>query len=172
MRQNLSQMPPSKRGLLLYLECFQPPLRLGRVKFTILRGFWALSLYLSSVIPYRPPFDTVLTLPHKVCHNVLIVVGIVLISLYILNTLRLKIRRLHDFNVSGWWLLLIFIPFFGVLWDVALFIIPGSQGDNRYGAPVRKPQPKESLAALILSLAVVVEYIHILSFSWRSLFAK
>jgi uncharacterized membrane protein YhaH (DUF805 family) len=46
------------------------------------------------------------------------------------------IRRLHDFNLSGWWS----IPFFGLsaflgIGPLLLLIIPGSKGANRFGSP-------------------------------------
>ncbi len=48
----------------------------------------------------------------------------------------LKIKRLHDFDFSGWWMLLFLVPFLGGLWGFLIFCIPGTMGDNRYG-----PQP-------------------------------
>jgi uncharacterized membrane protein YhaH (DUF805 family) len=43
----------------------------------------------------------------------------------------LTIRRLHDFNASGWWSLLLVVP----LAVLVLLAIPGTKLDNRYGAP-------------------------------------
>ena len=54
----------------------------------------------------------------------------------ILPGITLNIRRLHDIGKSGWWLLLSFIPFGGIV--LLVFACLDSQpGENQYG-----PNPK------------------------------
>lgn len=48
----------------------------------------------------------------------------------------MSIRRLHDFNLSGWWSLLVLIP----LVPFALLVIPGKNEANRFG-PAPAPNP-------------------------------
>lgn len=59
-----------------------------------------------------------------------------LASLYILLTLvpslAVSIRRLHDTNHSGWWLLIAIIPFAG-LWILWLLCKDSDHTENRYG---------------------------------------
>ncbi|MBL8562934.1 MAG: DUF805 domain-containing protein [Gemmobacter sp.] len=57
------------------------------------------------------------------------------------------IRRLHDRNISGWWYLgftvASMIPGVNLLVMLAMFILmllPGTQGDNRFGGDPRAPQ--------------------------------
>ena len=46
--------------------------------------------------------------------------------------LSLSVRRMHDTNRSGWWLLLSLIPFGGLV--VLVFsLLPGTPGPNRFG---------------------------------------
>ncbi len=46
----------------------------------------------------------------------------------------LCIRRLHDRNYSGWWLLLVFVPVVGALWLVwQCALRRGLSQDNRWG---------------------------------------
>ncbi|WMJ67812.1 DUF805 domain-containing protein [Stenotrophomonas sp. 24(2023)] len=45
------------------------------------------------------------------------------------------VRRLHDTDRSGWWLLLAFVPF-ASLALLVFMLLPGNAGDNRFGAPV------------------------------------
>ena len=46
----------------------------------------------------------------------------------------LAIRRYHDFNTRGWWLLLVLIPLLGPVWvGFQLFLRRGTRGDNRFG---------------------------------------
>ena len=47
------------------------------------------------------------------------------------------IRRLHDFNRSGLWLLTALVPAVNLLLFAALIIWPGSRSQNQFGAPAR-----------------------------------
>ncbi len=46
-----------------------------------------------------------------------------------------SVRRLHDIDRSGWWLLIILIPFIGVLVLLYWTTRPGADGANRFGMP-------------------------------------
>lgn len=50
----------------------------------------------------------------------------------IVPSIALSIRRLHDTNKSGWFLLISLIPF-GGLYLLYLYIIEGDKGANQYG---------------------------------------
>lgn len=43
------------------------------------------------------------------------------------------VRRLHDRDMSGWWLLLMLLPLIGSFILLILFIFPGTPGSNRFG---------------------------------------
>lgn len=48
--------------------------------------------------------------------------------------IMLHIKRCHDRDKSGWWCLLLFIPFVGLIWAIIdLGILPGTVGANQYG---------------------------------------
>ena len=49
-------------------------------------------------------------------------------------SLAVAMRRLHDTNRSGWWLLLTFVPLLGSLVLMVFLILKGTEGDNQYGA--------------------------------------
>ena len=53
---------------------------------------------------------------------------------FILPSLAAGVRRLHDVDKSGWFLLLGLIPIVGLVL-LYFFVIPGTPGDNRFGAP-------------------------------------
>ena len=53
-------------------------------------------------------------------------------------SLALTARRLHDMGQSGWWQLLMLIPFLGALAILVMCCLP-SQPDNRYGS---QPEPQ------------------------------
>lgn len=49
--------------------------------------------------------------------------------------LAVGIRRLHDTDKSGWWLLLALIPIVGIIVLIVFWATEGTRGDNRYGVP-------------------------------------
>jgi uncharacterized membrane protein YhaH (DUF805 family) len=51
----------------------------------------------------------------------------------LLPTLGLAIRRLHDTNRSGWWVLIGIIPIIGWIWILVLMASASDSGPNRYG---------------------------------------
>lgn len=52
----------------------------------------------------------------------------------LLPYLGVGVRRLHDLNKSGWWLLISLIPIIGVIILIFWFVQQGTRGQNRYGA--------------------------------------
>ena len=60
----------------------------------------------------------------------------------------LTIRRLHDFNFSGWWLVVFFA--LSVMSAYVLYLIPGSKNKNRFGEPEDKPHSVAVLIAVVL----------------------
>ena len=70
----------------------------------------------------------------------------------------MSIRRLHDFDLSGWWSLLALIP----VVPIALVFIPGKKVANRFG-PAPAPNPTGlKVAAVILPCALVGLYYYML----------
>ena len=51
-----------------------------------------------------------------------------------LPNLAVSVRRLHDLNKSGWWLLLGFLPVVGVLVLLYWFIQSGTEGSNDFSS--------------------------------------
>ena len=66
-----------------------------------------------------------------------------LTGLFLLATLipgtAVAVRRLHDSDRSGWWLLLGPIPLLGVIVLLYFLIQEGTAGPNRYGADPKGP---------------------------------
>lgn len=52
----------------------------------------------------------------------------------LLPYLGVGVRRLHDLNKSGWWLLISLIPIIGVIILIFWFVQQGTRGQNRFGA--------------------------------------
>ena len=56
----------------------------------------------------------------------------------IIPHVALSVRRLHDTDRSGWWLLILFFPIIGSIVLLIFFIMGGTRGPNRFG-----PDPVE-----------------------------
>ena len=61
-------------------------------------------------------------------------VRLALFLAFVVPNLAVAVRRLHDLNKSGWWLLLGFIPAIGGLILLIFACLPGTPGANRFGA--------------------------------------
>lgn len=65
----------------------------------------------------------------------------------IIPLIAVGVRRLHDIDKSGWWLLISFVPF-GHFVLLAFFCMDGTEGKNRFGSDPKgrkktsgKPRP-------------------------------
>lgn len=63
----------------------------------------------------------------------------------LLPYLGLAIRRLHDINRSGFWILINLVPVLGTIYLLYLFAKKGDPGVNEYGAPVDYPVVHDSI---------------------------
>ena len=83
------------------------------------------------------PF-AVLNGPAKALYGVFFLMMLALL----IPSLAVSIRRLHDTNRTGWWLLLGLIPFLGALVLLIFYLLDGTPGPNKYG-----PDPKGRVSA-------------------------
>ena len=67
--------------------------------------------------------------------------GIVGLALLLPN-LSVGIRRLHDTDRTGWWILIALIPLIGLIVLLIFYLQHGDPAENKYGPP-----PPESTAA-------------------------
>lgn len=61
--------------------------------------------------------------------------------LVLLPSLAVTVRRLHDTDRTGWWVLLIIIPLIGPIVLLIFMFFDSKPGNNEYG-----PNPKEAMA--------------------------
>lgn len=52
----------------------------------------------------------------------------------LLPGLAMAVRRLHDTDRSGWWLLIGLIPLIGLIVLIVWYVTEGTKGPNRFGA--------------------------------------
>ena len=76
-----------------------------------------------------------------------ILVGLFMLSA-ILPAIALSVRRLHDLGLSGWWMLVWFVPILGQVlgWLLSFIIIfiPGPRGENQYGLDPHDPEEMDT----------------------------
>ena len=64
----------------------------------------------------------------------------------IIPSIAVQIRRFHDQDKSGWFVLLSFIPFLGGLIVLVFMFLEGTKGPNRFG-----PDPKDPAGSEVFS---------------------
>ncbi|MBM0225596.1 MULTISPECIES: DUF805 domain-containing protein [Micromonospora] len=75
------------------------------------------------------------------------VIGIIVNLALLLPTLAVAMRRLHDTDRSGWWLLIGLVPIVGAVVLLVFFVLDSTPGTNRFGAnPKERPLPVPSIA--------------------------
>jgi len=52
----------------------------------------------------------------------------------LIPSLAVTVRRLHDTDRSGWWLLIGLVPLLGAIVLLVFMLLDSTPGDNRYGA--------------------------------------
>jgi len=65
----------------------------------------------------------------------------------LLPSLAVSVRRLHDVNKSGWWLLISLIPIIGGIWLLILFVRDSQAGKNQYGPNPKGVEPMAPIEA-------------------------
>ncbi|RYY26635.1 MAG: DUF805 domain-containing protein [Sphingomonadales bacterium] len=68
-------------------------------------------------------------------------VMLILFLALIIPALAVAVRRLHDTDRSGWWLLLAFIPLFGWIAIFIFYCLEGTVGPNRFGEDPKGRMP-------------------------------
>src|SRR5918995_5229130 len=62
----------------------------------------------------------------------------------LIPSLAVSVRRLHDIDRSGWWILIALVPLIGTIVLLVFALLEGTPGNNRYG-----PNPKEATARVV-----------------------
>jgi uncharacterized membrane protein YhaH (DUF805 family) len=67
-----------------------------------------------------------------------------IVFIHLLPSIAILVRRLHDIDKSGWWMLICIIPFGGIVLLV-FCCTKSSVGENRFGRPVGIPTSTPSV---------------------------
>ena len=90
------------------------------------------------------------------------------LALYVLQYFPLAVRRLHDFNVNGWWILISFIPC-GQLIILWFIFKKGTVGSNDYGELLDRYNENYSVKNNLLIFTGIVLSLFLLGFYLVSL---
>ena len=61
---------------------------------------------------------------------------LVVAGAFVIPTISVTVRRLHDIGRSGWWYWIQLLPLIGVIIMLVWTCTKGSETDNEYGSPV------------------------------------
>jgi uncharacterized membrane protein YhaH (DUF805 family) len=109
--------------------------RVNRAKFWLVAlGIFVLEVIIFAVLGGTTAMSTD---PQQAMANIGPVAGIILfvfgvVALWI--SIAVAIKRYHDRNKSGWWVLIVFVPIIGGLWYlIECGFLRGTPGPNNYG---------------------------------------
>lgn len=68
---------------------------------------------------------------------------------FIVQSFRLKIARLHDINLSGWFSIFIIIPLINIIFYIVIYTVSGTKGINKFGEQPKARSKLELVLALI-----------------------
>lgn len=92
--------------------------------------YWWFFLFMAILV-------TVATLVDVVLFGEQSLVSFVMVFATLLPSAGVAVRRFHDIDKSGWWVLLGLIPLLGLLVLLYFFVQPGTAGENRFGPDPR-----------------------------------
>jgi uncharacterized membrane protein YhaH (DUF805 family) len=79
----------------------------------------------------------------QVIGNLGSILALLFLLAMMIPSLSVGVRRLHDIDRSGWWLLISFIPLIGAIVLIVFAVQDSQSGDNRFGS-----NPKEAAEAI------------------------
>ncbi|WP_029916642.1 DUF805 domain-containing protein [Caulobacter sp. UNC358MFTsu5.1] len=98
------------------------------------RDYWLLSLLLVAIamVAYAVAAVMGVEVTGESAEATILQLGVSAVLIW--PSLAVGVKRCHDRNQSGWWLLIEFVPLVGGVWAlINLGILDGTQGVNRFG---------------------------------------
>jgi uncharacterized membrane protein YhaH (DUF805 family) len=97
--------------------------------------YWMFSLFNLLIVLALLIVDSTLGL--QIGDEGLGVLSVIYVFAVLVPSIAVSVRRLHDTDRSGWWLLITFVPLIGDIVLLIFFVLDGTPGGNRFG-----PNPK------------------------------
>ena len=118
---------------------FQPFRRMFDFKGRARRSEFALCLLLQLVILGTALVVTMQLPDAEAGVAAMAIFFLVHMAVFALPVTALQVRRMHDQDKSGWWVLVALVPYLGVGMILFFMFCPGTWGANRFG-----PDPRHS----------------------------
>ena len=67
--------------------------------------------------------------------------GALALLVAVVSSLAIGVKRLHDIGASGFFAIFLVVPVLSILATLAIGILPGQKGPNRYGEAADRPPP-------------------------------
>jgi uncharacterized membrane protein YhaH (DUF805 family) len=126
-----------------YLDVLQIPSRVARTKYFIIPPLY-LCLLLPIIFVAAISFKS-----SQITFVISALLAIIIAIVSIISEIVLKIKRLHDLDCNGWWLLLALVPLLNIAFELALYFTKGTEGKNRFGAETKKSTKLEYILTII-----------------------
>ncbi len=101
------------------------------------KEFWLFTLFFYVILLVIPSFGIGLQRAGGPQDGPISNIALGLMGLFVLGTfiplLAARVRRLHDRDMSGWFVLLSLVPYVGGLALLVIECLPGTKGPNRFG---------------------------------------
>ena len=96
------------------------------------KEFWLYAIFYAFLLVGAMIFDSIFGTAHPALGWGFMTGGVILVLA--VPTVALTVRRLHDTNRSGWWLLISLIPVVGPVVLLVFYSLSGTHGENRFGS--------------------------------------
>ena len=104
---------------------------------------WTIYSFYTDLINDPPDYYPMMQVFIELSIRTGVILAYLIYAMILIVLLCVYIRRFHDRDKSGWWLLIGLIPIVGPLWIfIELSFLKGTDGDNRFGPgpPIKRRQ--------------------------------
>lgn len=113
----------------IFSNLLTPSGRRNRVSYTVIQLALLVSLAVVAFI-FMAPVEFELD---DSIGSGLTMVSLGLLAILVAISWMTAAQRVRDIGYSGWWVLIFLVPYIGQFLSLALFVWPGTKGDNAYG---------------------------------------
>ncbi|MFV0625265.1 DUF805 domain-containing protein [Sphingomonas sp. ac-8] len=96
------------------------------------REYWMFQLFYGIVIAVLVGLAFLMGDPNSPATFPLILLGLFVLAT-IVPAIAVQVRRFHDQDKSGWFVLINFVPYVGGIVTFVFMVLPGTRGANRFG---------------------------------------
>jgi uncharacterized membrane protein YhaH (DUF805 family) len=103
------------------------------------KEYWFFILFHILIVIGLSIIESVLGLGGEMGYGILTLIYLLAV---LVPSLAVTVRRLHDGDRSGFWILIGLVPLIGGIILLVFMVLPGTSGDNRFGPdPLNQPDP-------------------------------